>query len=105
MPILKSAALFCLKCLTLAIIFWFVWIIAFRPYSAAQQNNSHSVQNPQSKSQADSYESQVIRVNQQLEIAESQQKRMEKILAAQEENSRRFSAVLSAWEKQTSIKR
>lgn len=105
MPMLKSAALFCLKSIVFSAMFWIVWLNVIRPMTAAGQNNSSCTQDTQAQAQADAYEKQVARVNHQLDVVETQQKRMEVNLSDQEQNAKRFAAVLSVWEKQAGLKK
>jgi uncharacterized membrane protein YhiD involved in acid resistance len=105
MPILKSAALFCLKAAVFSAVFWVVWLNVIRPMTVTPQNNSSCSQDSSSQAQTDAYEKQVSRVNQQLDVVETQQKRTEKNISDQEQNTKRFAEILAVWEKQAGVKR
>jgi hypothetical protein len=100
MRIIKSSILFFLKCLSFSIIFYVVWL-TFSQRAKLSDNSSDAV----AKSQVDSYERQVARVNRQLDVVEAQQKRMDANLQTQEVNSVRLDAVLKVWEKQTGLRK
>ncbi|MFT3848984.1 MAG: hypothetical protein QM739_09955 [Propionivibrio sp.] len=105
MPIVRSTALFCLKCAIFSLIFWTIWTTLIRPVTTANQGSDSNAQDAQAKAQMDTYEKQVERASRQLDIGEDLQRRAEQQLAAQEENNKRMAAILTEWEKQTGLRK
>lgn len=105
MPVVRQAALFCLKCAVFSLIFWTMWTTLIRPITTPNQGSGANTQDAPAKAQMDAYEKQVERANRQLDIGDDMQRRAEQQLAVQEENNKRMAAILTEWEKQTGLRK